>query len=771
MRNTLFPTDLPDLEWLEFPARGFSKPVSGLIHRTGRPPCCGVPLGGISTGCLDIEVAGVLGYSSIFNPAGLVHPHAEAQKARVPREFPGYQPFLGLSVSGQTWVLTTQRILDGGAIEVCTDPIFTIRRDTVTLPRIEEVRAAREIHYWGHYPVADLEYETNAPVGVGLRAWAPFLPGDAEASNLPGAVFEVHLRNLTDARQKGTIAFSFPGPSEKEAGAGRFARQAAAGPFTGMAVIGENASYALGVIGKQRVRVGGALGDGAAWAGIAESLPAAAEDHPGASLAMDFSLAPGRSKIVRFALAWFAPQWQGADENRYTHMYAARYGGALEVAERLAQDHRSLLRRVLAWQQAVYTAREMPVWLRETLVNNLALIAECSYWAAPKPPLGEWCAPDGLFGLNESPRGCPQIECIPCSWYGNLPIVYFFPELAWSTLRGYRHHMRADGAAPFQLGKWGLPDFLTPSWDWQITLNGPCYVDLVARLWLRTGDDAVLREFYPSVKRNTTFTMNLRPGPEGIISMPTGNQGMEWFERGEWLGMCSHLGGLHLSNLRVAERMAQAMGDEDFVRRCREWFDQGSRAMEEQMWTGAYYLNYYDLETGKQSDDVMGYQLDGEWAADFLGLPGVFRADRASTTLATIRRCNVALTPHCGAANFARPDGSPLPDEEGVGAYGAYAMFPPEVLILAMTYMYEGEREFGLELARGIMHNMVCKHRHAWDLPNIARGDTGERVYGTDYYQNMMLWSLPAAMAGEDLSGPLQPGGLVDRVLKAARCR
>lgn len=41
-------------------------------------------------------------------------------------------------------------------------------------------------------------------------------------------------------------------------------------------------------------------------------------------------------------------------------------------------------------------------------------------------------------------------------------------------------------------------------------------------------------------------------------------------------------------------------------------------------------------------------------------------------------------------------------------------------------------------------------------------------VAGMDYDQNMMLWSLPAAMEGKDLMGPLTLGGLVDRVLKAA---
>ena len=59
------------------------------------------------------------------------------------------------------------------------------------------VKSVKEIHYWGHFPVADLEFETDAPVSVGLRAWAPFIPGDTITSNTPGAVFEVHLRNTS----------------------------------------------------------------------------------------------------------------------------------------------------------------------------------------------------------------------------------------------------------------------------------------------------------------------------------------------------------------------------------------------------------------------------------------------------------------------------------------------------------------------------------------------------------------------------------------------
>jgi uncharacterized protein (DUF608 family) len=78
--------------------------------------------------------------------------------------------------------------------------------------RLDGVETAKEIHYWGHYPVADLEFETDAPIGVGLRAWSPFLPGALVESMLPGVVLEVRVRNTAGRNQKGTLAFSFPGP-------------------------------------------------------------------------------------------------------------------------------------------------------------------------------------------------------------------------------------------------------------------------------------------------------------------------------------------------------------------------------------------------------------------------------------------------------------------------------------------------------------------------------------------------------------------------------
>ncbi len=573
--------------------------------------------------------------------------------------------------------------------------------------------------------------------------------------------------------------------------------------------------YAIGVIGDVEVQVGGGLtprsladnpdapgsevseSAGGSWANIGSSLPQAREHNFSGSVAVDFELKPEEQKTVRFVLSWFAPMWIGDGSHTFTHMYAARFTGALEVAQFLSRQHESLLRRVLAWQEVIFEERGLPVWLRESLVNILYLFPVNSLWAQARPPIGPWCDPkQGLFAMIDGIVEVPAVEPMPDTCYANAPIVYFFPDLALSTMRGYKAYQFTDGAAPWVFGgvigraRGGFEatagvEMASPSPGYQVATTGPYYVDMVDRYWRRTGDDAALKEFYLSVKKNTIFTMSLRhgDGDANIISMPDDdlNPLFDWndwfgmasqpgllldgFEWTEWFGMAPHAGGMHLANLRMLERMAEKVGDKAFAQQCRDWFAQGSRAMETQLWAGSYYLAYDEPKSGRKSDDVFGYQLDGDWMAKFHGLDGVFRPDRAKITLDTIARTCVKLTPY-GATNFARPDGSLA---EGVG-YGPNTFFVPELYMLAMTYMYEGQRELGLELARRCVQALI-DNGSEWNQPNMIRGDNGLEIFGSHYDQNLMLWAVPAAAEGKDIAAFCASGGLVDRIIQAAKPR
>jgi len=771
--QTLFPTDLPNREWVHFRAEGFQEPAVGVIFQRGDVLTNGMALGGIDTGCIDLESTGLLGYMTIFN-------------THVPRRGPVNTPLLGLSVGGETWVLCEPTPKEGWGGYQKEKEVIPVNMEL----NLDGVKTTENIHYWGHYPVADVEFQTDAPVQVGMRAWTPFLPGDVEHSMVPAIMFEVQLRNVTDKKQEGTVAISFPGPTPEEAGAETFAREfVSEGDFKGLRVAAPMASYVLGVL-DEKPRTGGELGcNGPDWAGIAKGLPVVGDTAPGGSAAVDFRLGAGKSRTVRFVLAWSSPTWKGGGYNWaetgnvFRHMYDKYYPDAVTTAEFLGKSHKKLLARTLAWQEAIYTDNALPVWLRDGLINILYCITEDGHWAQRDEKLLPWVTEeDGLFGLNECPRGCPQIECIPCSFYGSQPLVYLFPELQLSTMRGYKHYQGEDGRPAWTFGgpTTGSPiDLCVPTYtQYQASTNGVSLLGVVDRFLMcrDTEDKKYTKEFYPLIRRTMEYNVNIGKAGnpnytlgEQVVAMPNIEGNLEWFETQEpgWNGLAAHIAILRLGQIGIARRAAEQVGDTEFVAQCDEWERLACEAIEKHLWDDrGYYLNWHEPLSGQKSELVFGYQLDGEWVIDHHGLPSPLPEDHVLTVLDKIKATNIAVTKY-GAVNYANPDGSVA----NPGGYGSFSYFPPEALMLAMNFMYEGQKAYGIELARKVWHNMVCLQGYMWDVPNIMRGDvdTGERVFGNDYYQDMMLWSLPAAIKGEDFAGPMQPGGLVDRVLKAAR--
>ena len=460
----LFDTGAPGGDWAEFEALGFSRPVAGGIYRDGKANP-GMPLGGIGTGFINVSADGTLDYmSTIFNDylgrrrdAEQVHQSGKVSDLEaMGSQFLGREhiptcclPFVGFSIGDRTWVLTLQRIAG--------------------------VESAREIHYWGHYPIADLEYEMDAPLGVGIRVWSPFLPGDAVASNTPGATMEIHLRSVTESAQTGVLAFSFHGPRQAEVGGrARFRRRLVDGVAKGVEVSttrdGMEYSYVIAALGEQPVDVGGELAaDGTAWRRMGRALPEEDAGGGGASVAVDFSVGPREAKIIRFVLSWYAPYWQAElapdrssrlaprqvsesidwsaiPGGKYVHMYGERFASARKVAECLAGNHESLLRRVLAWQGIIYSEERLPAWLRDSLVNVFHAIPKVTFWDKSSDP-NHWCK-EGFFAPNESLLSCPQQACIACDVTGDWPMNLFFPEVIRTKLRVFKHYQQDYGLVP-----------------------------------------------------------------------------------------------------------------------------------------------------------------------------------------------------------------------------------------------------------------------------------------------------------------------------------
>jgi non-lysosomal glucosylceramidase len=762
--SRLFPDGLPDRNWVSFNSKGYSTPVTGVIYRDG-DPLPGMPLGGLGTGYMRLGTDGTLDYvSSIFNC--FVDNRTISEWTAFARDVqPGQQmrqdmptfrlPFLGLSVDGQTTLLSLHDI------------------------KTKEIQRAEGIDYWGHYPMADLHFKTRTPISVMMRTWVPFIPGHENDSNTPGAVFSVYLTNVSDQIKKGTLAFSFHVPrrldlgSPREVVLGGFSRKNVQGAFTGQVVStevkGKIYAYALGIAGQDQLRIGGRLDtfDGrgnpepmpfAAWNRIAASLPEPVSHESGTSVALDFILQPGESKTVHFVLAWFAPTWDSVVGKTYQNKYVSRYQSAGEVAEYLACEHESLFRRILAWQDVIYSEKKLPGWLQDSLINVLAILTQNSFWMTSTDP-GHWWGEQGLFCVNESLLSCPQQSCIANDQFGEWPINLLFPKLGLRKLEAFRHYTNPNtGQTPSALGPINEPD---QPWSNQlIAVDGQIYVHMVDRYRLSTGDDKMLDEWYPSVKAGMKFMFTVDKDGDGL---PDINGCNHYFDMWPMYGIATYVSTYWLATLHIAGRMAELQHDDSFAEECRQWIVRGSQSLEP-LWNDPVgsYLLYLDQKTGAKSDTVLTDQLIGDMFAQIHGIPGILPKERLPRIMATLEHLNVAATQH-GIRLAARPDGS----EDRSCIYYSPNMVPSySTHAAAMTMIHWGDTHFaelGLEIVRRAWENLVCLQDMAWEMPAYV-GLDGTRAIGLEYYHNTMLWILPMALLNQGMKDICSDGGFVSRV-------
>ena len=425
----------------------------------------------------------------------------------------------------------------------------------------------------------------------------------------------------------------------------------------------------------------------------------------------------------------------------------------------MAQNKDDVLARILGWQAAIYDLPDFPAWLRDQLVNILHTITEDSLWASDSIPKENWYGSPGLFGMIESPRTTPH-ACNPSDWYGGLPIVFFFPELAAALLRSYVHFQLPNGEIPLGIGEGA--DLAHPVYHLIHTLNSCVHIHLVDRLWQRDKDPEVVRELYPSVRKALAYMKGLDRDGDGLADLEPDPIPNQFYNSWPWYGTAVHVNGFWLVALRMVERMAETMGDSATQQECRSWRQLASRSLDDKLWTGNYYLLYRDSEGGRQSDTMLANQLAGEWCARLHGVKGVFPAENVSKALEMIQHRCMPLT-DSGILNSARPDGAP----DRTAPHQSDGIFTGEALCVAATMAYFGKTKAALHIAENLLNAIVLRDHREWDMPNILDA-AGHAIHGTDFYQMMMLWALPLALRGQSLHEACAPGQLIDQVIRAA---
>lgn len=728
-RHHLFPATVPEGEICQFSAEGFTEPACGVIYNGGRA-ASGVPLGGLGTGYIELNADGTLGETTIFNA--------------FPKPRDLATPLLGLAVGSEVRVLTMKPPAGMGG--------------------------AQGMSYWGHYPVADVKFNLDLPVQVSLRAFTPFIPGDAAASNTPAAVFDLRLANDSAEPQEVRLAMTFPGPEPTDGE--RFERDPYGnrqGAVVSSQRFGRRVGYALVVAGDAGpAAVGPALKSNEDWVAVTGDVQAPLPTEPGTSIVVPVRVPAHGHAQVRFVLAWYYPDFRIGFS--YHHMYGRRFAGVEDVVRLVLRDAPNLLRRTLAWQEVLYTSSDLPVWLRDALVNSLYSLAKNSWWNYSDRP-DDWWGDIGLFTHSESFTGCPITETMVCRFHGHFPTLFFFPELEKTTLRAFAHYQLKSGEIPFCFGRpAGLYD---PRYTCQHPLNSSQFVQLVYRYFCRTGDEAFLREMLPIVKDAVTYLRSLDTDGDGLVNdHPHALPGEIWpanqfYDIWPWYGTSAYVAGTWLATLRCAEAMARHLNDDQFARDCRTWLANGLESFNAKLWNGRYYRVYADPENGRVSDVSLANQLMGEWCSRVVGLDGLFESSKVASALEAVARLNVRAG-EAVMVNGVNPDGTPHRSRaDGHENDHASGCFVGENLCSAMTMLYAGQRELGLDIARRIYEAIAIRHRTPWDQYCIIAPSDGHPIWGSDYYSNLVIWALPMALAGQGIAELASPGGLLERILEA----
>ncbi len=162
---------------------------------------CGIPLGGLGTGTIELRSDGRLWDWQIFNNP----------------------PWSGkfLSFSDESKVVEPWESLIAVRVKEENKPpiVRLLQRmkteDVMDMYYYPDVRTIKNILYVGEYPFANLYYEEeNAvfPVEISLEAFSPFIPLDSKNSSLPCAIFTFTIKNLTSNPVSSSIIFSIPNP-------------------------------------------------------------------------------------------------------------------------------------------------------------------------------------------------------------------------------------------------------------------------------------------------------------------------------------------------------------------------------------------------------------------------------------------------------------------------------------------------------------------------------------------------------------------------------
>jgi uncharacterized protein (DUF608 family) len=739
------------------------------------------PLGGIGTGTISLGGRGNLRDWEIFN--------RPAKGNNLPFTFFA----LWLKPEGEAPVA---RVLERQLLPPFVDGAGLSPGTMAGLPRFANAT------FTGAYPFAHLDLaDPNVPVELSLEAFNPFVPLDADASSFPVAVFRWTIRNPGPKPVDCTIALSVLNPVGHDGTLSDLRGRRS--PLFGRNLnewVDEGAARGLRMSGAKVA--GDAPGAGSLalltdWSDVTYSVhwerggwfddlqnfwddfrddgrlpsdPATDPTPDGESdvgtLGLRARLAPGESAALPFVLAWHFPNltnyWNSEPAvrgKRLGNYYTARFSDAWDAGRACLDDLPALEARSRAYVEELW-ASTLPPAVLDAVSSQASIIRTTTCLQTE----------DGRFhgfeGCNDN-AGCCPMNCTHV-WNYEQTVAYLFPALE-RTMRytDFGVNTLPSGEQKFRTL---LPIASGTLWNFVPAADGQMGgVVKLYREWQLSGDDAFLRELWPSARRSLAYAwQHWDPDRDGVME---GEQHNTYDV--EFYGPNTMTGLLYLAALRAAEEIARYLGETDSANEYKRVYESGRARIERDLWNGSYFIQLTRMPTENErltlthpailpggirpgepepryqyGPGCLSDQLLGQWLATVVGLghlvdPGHVRsalsaivAHNFRRSLATHESCQrtYALNDEAGLILCSWPNGGrpryPFPYADEVWTGIEYQV--------AAHLMYEGMIDDGLAIVDAIRARHDGSRRNPWD----------EFECGHHYARAMASWSTLLALSG-----------------------
>ncbi len=495
----------------------------------------------------------------------------------------------------------------------------------------------------------------------------------------------------------------------------------------------------------------------------------------GAAIAIRFTLAPGATQRIPFAIAWDFPVTEFAEGvnyfRRYTDFFGRTGANAQAIVCNAIQNYRSWQTQIQQWQQPILDRPDLPDWFKMALFNELYdLTSGGTLWSA-----ADERDPYGQFAV---------LECLDYRWYesldvrlyGSFALLMLFPALDKAILRAFARAIPAEDASTRTIGYYYVTGSESPQalrkaknatphdlgapneHVWEKT-NYTSYQD--CNLWKDLGSDFVLQVYRDFVMTGGTDIAFLAECWEAIAAaleylkafdldgdgIPE-NSGApdQTFDDWRLQGVSAYCGGLWIAALEAAIAIGNLLSKQHSIpnlnaqlKNFQSWLIQSRAVYHNTLWNGQYYR----LDSGSGSEVVMADQLCGQFYARLLGLPDVVPEACTQSALATVyEACFLKFHDgKIGAANGVKLDGSAVNPKD---------THPLEVWTginfgLAAFLVQMNRRDDALRLTEAVVRQIYDNGLQFRTPEAITAAET---FRASHYLRAMAIWLVYGALAG-----------------------